>query len=361
MYLLSERIPGDPIDAGPDLSVKLSSPEGRPPECRTLAKSLLMETFAVSPYLLGLHIFKRRIPLKRTVYPVYEGEELSVAMENDGPPSDLLPPQAPSWFLSALTWLVTAISPARIYQMNRGGTTRRDRYTRVDLLVVLPDSCKDSFSRFDPVLEKVHAKCPAISCSLHRFHQLRTALSNGHLFFSLYCTPSALIYDDRRSPLPLASPFTAEALSGEVWGRFQPLFDRAVYFQETALFHREIHPDSTLSAFFLHQAAEFCLRGVLKSLNGYNKRTHEIRALKQYIRRTAPGLSEIFPESTPEEKRLLTVLDHSYTAARYDQAFQMAREDLDYWARQVALLHEKAPGVISATLRSFALSQNHSG
>lgn len=326
----------------------------------SLVKSLLMESFALSASIMWPIFFNRAIPRSRTVYPVYEPEEPSLVMENDDLSSYQLPSQAPCWFLSAVEWLARAIAPARIYQMNHSDLTQGNRYAQVDLLVVLPDSCKDSFSKFDPVLAKVHERYPAICCSLHRFHQLAAAVRSGHLFFSLYCTSTALIYDNGNSSVPLISPFTPDALSKEVRGRFQPLFDRARYFQEAALFHRGLHPDSSLTAFFLHQAAEFCLRGVLKSLNGYNKRTHEIKALKQYIRRTAPDLWEIFPDGTGEEKRLLVLLDQSYTAARYDGAFEIDPQDLDYWTHQVALMQEKAPGVIEATLAGFVLSTGDS-
>lgn len=319
-----------------------------------------MESFTTSPGLLWPAFFNPGIPHSRTVYPVFDFGEPSLVMESDGPPCYQLPSQAPRWFRSAVEWLADAISPARIFQMNHGGITLGDRYAQVDLLIVLPDSCKDSYSKFDPVLAKVHERYPAISCSLHRLHQLAAAMRNRHLFFSLYCTAAALIYDDGNPSVPLVSRFTPEALSGEVWDRFQPLFNRAGYFQEAALFHRRLHPHSSLSAFFLHQAAEFCLRGVLKSLNGYNKRTHEIKALKQYIRRTAPALWAIFPDSTGEEKRLLVLLDHSYTAARYDAAFEIDPKDIDYWVRQVALLLEKAPGVIDRTLAGCAQGPGNS-
>lgn len=55
-----------------------------------------------------------------------------------------------------------------------------------------------------------------------------------------------------------------------------------------------------LVLFLLRQSIQFAFRAILISLNGYDKRTDELRILKRYVRSCIPALDAIFRDDTED-------------------------------------------------------------
>jgi len=104
---------------------------------------------------------------------------------------------------------------------------------------------------------------------------------------------------------------------------------------------------SDIAIFLLHQAAELTYRGILKHLNGYDKKTHEIRSLQKYVRRCAPQLCNAFPDDTAEESRLLNLLENAYLKSRYEQEYPALEKDLSALFGKVGALQEAAVHIVS--------------
>jgi HEPN domain-containing protein len=105
-------------------------------------------------------------------------------------------------------------------------------------------------------------------------------------------------------------------------------------------------------AFLLHQAVEFSYRGVLLSLNGYEKRTHEIHVLKKHTRRCAPQLGTIFSSNEQEEKRLTELLNSAYLSSRYDSHYEVSEIDLN-------IIFEKVKALQDVCKRLVEIKTNH--
>jgi HEPN domain-containing protein len=132
---------------------------------------------------------------------------------------------------------------------------------------------------------------------------------------------------------------------------FKQYIQKALDFSETAGYLIDSRP-SDITLFLLYQAAELTYRGILNHLNGYDKKTHEIRALKKYVRRCSPQLCAIFPDDTREESRLLDLLEDAYLKARYDQEFAPSKEDLSHLFDKVTTLQETAVHIVSRETES---------
>jgi HEPN domain-containing protein len=100
----------------------------------------------------------------------------------------------------------------------------------------------------------------------------------------------------------------------------------------------------------LHQAVELGYRSVLENLNGYCKKTHDIRVLKKQTRRCAPMLGEVFPDDTAEEQRLTGILEDAYSSARYSSNYSVAEEDFTTLLKRVKRFLETAEKVFNITL-----------
>lgn len=91
---------------------------------------------------------------------------------------------------------------------------------------------------------------------------------------------------------------------------------------------------------------------MLKSLNGYDKKTHEIRSLKKHILRCAKSLNCVFPDNNEEEKRLLDILEAAYIDSRYGDAIFLIEEDVLIFMKRIRQLQDIASKIVSEKLGS---------
>lgn len=248
-----------------------------------------------------------------------------------------------------IQFIVAAIAPAKIYMMKHPDTdtTSKDKY--IDLLIVISPKNDTPFLELQPILDMAYLQDWRVSCSLHSEGNIIDGLRNGHVFYSLQCVQENLVYDDKANNYPVTPPEILQEIKNQAYLKFEQNFMKALDFSESAAYLHENNAPR-ITAFMLHQGAELTFRGILQSLNGYDKKTHEIRLLKKLVRRCAPQLCNIFPDDSEEEKRILDVLENAYSHARYDNDFQIPEEDLTVLFEKVTLLHETAQKVAHAVL-----------
>lgn len=187
------------------------------------------------------------------------------------------------------------------------------------------------------------------SCSLHNEGNILEGLRDGHIFYASQCVPENLVYDDKVVAFPITPPEIMMKAKKEAYLIFEPNFTKALDFHVAAARLHESH-NSLITVFLLHQAAELTFRGILQSLNGYEKRTNEIKQLKKYVRRCAPQLCGIFAEDAEEDSRLLEVLDNAYNYARYGNDYQISEGDLAVLFKKVTLLLDTAKSIAHSIL-----------
>ena len=67
----------------------------------------------------------------------------------------------------------------------------------------------------------------------------------------------------------------------------------------------------------------------------YKPRTHDLERFDKLCRLHVHELARVFPRSTPEEERRFDLLRRAYVDARYDPAYSITLEDLEYLAGRV--------------------------
>jgi len=242
-----------------------------------------------------------------------------------------------------IQFLVASISPAKIYMLRNNGTAATGGF--IDLLIVISGKNNVPFTEIEPILEIAYLRDQRVSCSLHGEGNVIEGLRNGHVFYSLNCIPENLVYDDKVAVYPSTTPEAMQELKQRVKEQFMLSLEKAVAFNESAAYLHENNP-SHIIGFLLHQAVELTYRGILQSLNGYDKRTHEIRSLKKHVRRCTPQLNNIFTDDTDEEKRLLDILENAYLKARYDNQYNIPDDDLSKLFDKVIRLQEAAKKIV---------------
>lgn len=222
--------------------------------------------------------------------------------------------------------IIEVLAPQMIFEVKHQSLDNgNEPYT--DLLIIIPDTRQKRLSEMEPVLELVTVSDHRLSCSLHTSSHIKDRLKAGHIYFSLVCIPQNLIYGslpyrgdaEGRGVLPeMLSQIITEAQKA-----FETGHQKAQSFHASAIEQQQ----RSLALFMLQQAAELVFRTIALALYGCGKKTHSFKVLKQITRRVAPALNDLFPEDTPEEKRLLQLLEDAYIHGRYSGDFEVLEED----------------------------------
>ena len=235
-------------------------------------------------------------------------------------------------------FLVITLQPERIYRILHRLPIRSQPVT--DLMIVLPDTMQEKpFSQYEMLIEAGCIMDTNLSFSLHQASRVNTAIEEGQIFHSLLFTSENLMYWSKKKKWPVTPEEVLNERKEAAWTQFQNGFNKATQFLEHAAMELK-QSNTNLTAFFLQQATELSCRALIASFLGIEKKTHSIPQLIKYCRRYTPVVQQIFPDNTPEEKRLLKLLDDAYLAARYEQEYTITQNDLDALTKKVIRLHE---------------------
>jgi HEPN domain-containing protein len=238
-----------------------------------------------------------------------------------------------------IQFLVMAIAPTKIYLLDHGNTISGSAPSYIDLLLVISNKNNIPFAELEPIIEIPYIKDSRVVCSLHNEGVVLEALKNGHIFYTMNFIRKNLVYDDKCISYPVTTMDAIQEIKQRAKTAFLQHFDRAEDFYAAAEFLHQKGAGKII-AFLLHQAVEFSYRSILASLNGYDKRTHELHSLKKHTRRCAPQLATIFSSEAEEEKRLTELLNNAYLDSRYDTNYSVTENDLMIIFEKVKLLQD---------------------
>jgi HEPN domain-containing protein len=248
--------------------------------------------------------------------------------------------------------LITALEPELIFEISHPEPSPAEESPYRDLLIVLSDNNHKPFKELEPVIELITVGDEKLGCSVRKLSDLRQSLENDQIYFSLACIPENLVYQRAAAALAEMSPEKMTALVERSKRDFQAGLARAKKFFYGACYYEETN-ESSLRMFMLQQAIEAVFRTIAISLYGTEKRTHSIKSLKRYNQRLAPQLNEVFRGDSPEEERILQLLEDAYLESRYNLQYQISKEDLDLISSQVVRLLELAESVFEERMKAI--------
>jgi hypothetical protein len=221
--------------------------------------------------------------------------------------------------------LSEAIQPAGIYRVEHKAEHSGCKRDYTSLIILMADCDSRPLAGHEPVLQLAKLGQARVECFIHRLHTVKNWMRNGHPFYNRYLVNENLVSgsgeDLFRDCRPGLSPERRAEYAKTVSGY---LLKAACFHQSAMLLQQQTPEGSALSVFMLHQVVELSLRGILEGLNGYCKKTHELRQLRSLCFRCAPALAEVFPDDTEAERRLLDLLEDAYSGARYDRLYAVA-------------------------------------
>ncbi|MCF0075352.1 HEPN domain-containing protein [Dyadobacter sp. CY261] len=240
--------------------------------------------------------------------------------------------------------VIAALDPLLIYEVKHPMPDSMEQKPYRDLLIVFADDNQKPFKVHQPIVDLFSMGDEKLCCSVHKLSDIHQALTSGQVYFSMACTSENLVYQRSPSPLPKVLPEALERLIEQSRHGFTMGMSKARKFFEGAEYYRQIS-EYALSMFLLQQAAETTFRTTAIALYGSERRTHSIRSLKRFNHRLAPQLNNIFPGDSPDEERLLQLLEDAYLEARYNLHYQISDQDLHLISPRVFRLLELAETV----------------
>ncbi|MDD5596426.1 MAG: HEPN domain-containing protein [Victivallaceae bacterium] len=205
---------------------------------------------------------------------------------------------------------------------------------------------------------KISQKCDSAGLSAdvriitHDIRELNIKLAEGQYFYSDIRKEGCLLYDSENFKLARKRKLKPEEQKRIARDYFEQCFESANNFFTTykLCLQKEIFK---IAAFNLHQTTEHSYKTILLVFTNYNPREHLLGPLGRMASKHDAALKNIFPLETREEQRLFDLLEYAYIGARYDPAFRICKEELEYLAERVKPLLNLTAKICKAKIESF--------
>jgi|GEM_PF-1168330 len=250
--------------------------------------------------------------------------------------------------------LIAALDPLLIFEVMHAAPESTEQKPYRDLLIVFADDNQKNFKEHQPIVELFSAGDEKLCCSVHKLSDIHQALASGQVYFSLSCTSENLVYQRCATPLPKVLPETLSQLIEKSRHAFGIGMNKARKFFEGAQYYQQVN-EQALTMFMLQQAAETTFRSTSIALYGSERRTHSIRSLKRFNHRLAPQLNDIFPGGSPDEERLLELLEDAYLGARYNPDYRISEDEARSISVRVLRLLESAQAVFEERMTAIRI------
>jgi HEPN domain-containing protein len=248
--------------------------------------------------------------------------------------------------------IIAALDPLLIFEVKHPAPQSMEQRSYRDLLIVFADENQKTFKEHQPIVELFSAGDEKLCCSVHKLSDIHQAVISGQVYFALACTTENLVYQRSVTPLPKMLPETLSQVTEKSKRAFATGMGKARKFFDGAVYYQQVN-ELALSMFMLQQAAETTFRSTANALYGSERRTHSIRSLKRFNHRLAPQLNDIFPGGSPDEERLLQLLEDAYLEARYNPDYQISEQEVHSISSRVLRLLELAEAVLEERMAAI--------
>lgn len=181
---------------------------------------------------------------------------------------------------------------------------------------------------------------------------LNKYLEEGRYFYTQIKQEGIVLYNSRKYKLARRRKLNYTEIKEQAQAYFDEKFQTANEFLHTAkLIYKEEYYKRT--SFQLHQACENYYYAIRLTFTLRNNKQHNLSKLSSSTKRYAEDLATVFPQDTPEEKRLFTLLKSAYVEARYNPYFVVTKEDIDALVPKVELLRDITKQICTAKIKEY--------
>ena len=181
---------------------------------------------------------------------------------------------------------------------------------------------------------------------------LNKYLEEGRYFYTQIKQEGIVLYNSGKYKLARRRKLNFAEIKEQAQEYFDEKFINAnEFFDSTEYFSRKEQYKKT--SFMLHQACENYYYAIRLTYTLRNNKQHNLSKLSSSVKRYADDLATVFPQDTPEEKRLFTLLKSAYVEARYNPYFVVTKEDVDALIPKVKLLRDITKRICEEKIKEY--------
>ncbi len=169
--------------------------------------------------------------------------------------------------------------------------------------------------------------------------KLNKYLKEGRYFYTQIKQEGIIIYDSGKHKLARRRTLNFEEIKQQAQEYFNDKFKEANEFliDATNAYDRENYKRAS---FHLHQTCENYIYAIRLVFTLENPKQHNLTKLLNSVKKYSSEFIKVFPQDTPEEKRLFELIKAAYVNGRYDPDFVVTKEDIDALVPKVELLRD---------------------
>jgi len=268
----------------------------------------------------------------------------SLAISNSLPPSETLAAKGningEDYFKELVRALEILVQPEMIFLIKHPSILENKPSQLKEVYVVLSSNDYRSFEEVKPLMHFLALGKQEVNIHLTTKRALWKEQEAGDLFFLLHFQDFQLIYQkEGANPFPKVEALQLAEAKKRARKVFHSHWKKAREFMDFAV-QAEERKAEELSLYFLHQAGELVLRGVILAWQNRERKCHEVRVLLRDCQKFIPELSSIFPQDSDQEKALIKLLDDAYCKSRYESNFSPSDEQLQIIHKRIAQMLE---------------------
>ena len=178
-------------------------------------------------------------------------------------------------------------------------------------------------------------------------------IEESRYFYTQIKNEGIILYNSGKYKLARRRKLDFDEIKEQAKEYFDEKFNRANGFLQTSVLIYENMQDYRLCAFNLHQACENYYYAIRLSFTLRNNKQHNLSKLSSSVKKYSDDLITVFPQNTPEEKRLFTLLKAAYVDARYNPHFVVTKEDIDALIPKVEHLRDITERICEERIKRY--------
>ncbi|WP_102407349.1 HEPN domain-containing protein [Parabacteroides bouchesdurhonensis] len=177
-------------------------------------------------------------------------------------------------------------------------------------------------------------------------------IGEGRYFYTQIKEEGIILYNSGKYKLARRRKLNFDEIKEQAQEYFDEKFKRASNFLKYAKMAQK-ETDYKEASFFLHQACENYYYTIRLSFTLRNNKQHNLSKLSGSVKKYSDELKMVFPQNSPEEKRLFTLLKAAYVDARYNPHFVVTKEDIDALIPKVELLRDITKKICEERIKEY--------
>lgn len=185
--------------------------------------------------------------------------------------------------------------------------------------------------------------------------KLSKELTEGRYFYTQIKQEGVILYDSEKFKLPRRRKLNFDEIKQQAQEYFEEKFKTVNVFLEMAKFSytKDSSEYYKNASFQLHQACENYFYTIRLVYTQQNSKQHNLTKLLNSIKKYSADFIKVFPQDTPEEKRLFELIKAAYVNGRYDPDFVITKEDIDALLPKVEMLRDITKSICEQRIKEY--------